>query len=220
MYIAEAHTQVDYELKTTDSISYALNKMSELHTHQLPVVDQHSFLGIIQEEQLLDAIDEDASLASLSMHFRFLYLYGDQHIYDALQFMTAHHLDILPVLDKDNHYVGILTANSLLPQLNETLGNNEPGAIIVLELGKNDVSFSHIAHLIESENTRIISTAVREIADSTKVEMTIKVNKQNIASLVASLWRFDYTVTATFNDGNPDTDIKERYDILMNYLNL
>lgn len=220
MYIAEACSQIEYDIALTDSIGYALNKMNDLHSSQLVVLHQDAFLGVVTEEQLLNAEDEEQKLDQLQAQFKFLYLYADQHVYDALQYMTAHQLSLLPIMDKDNKYLGAATANDLMPLLNTVLGNEEPGAIIVLELGKLDISFTHIAHLVESENMRIRSTAIREIPNSTKVEMTLRLDKQNIANLVATLWRYDYTVKATFNDGSPDSDIKERYDILMNYLNL
>ncbi len=220
MYIGEILAKNYFNVQSDDSIAFALDKMNELHTTQLPIVDGRDLLGILTEDHLLSAHDETQTVSSLMVSLRFVYLYEYQHIYDALQYMDAHQLDILPVLDKENGYVGVVTTIDLLSAINETLGNKDPGAIIVLELGKNDVSFSHIAHIFESENVRILNTAVRDIADTTKIEMTIKVDKQNISTVIASLWRFDYVVKATFNDGSQDSDIKERYDILMNYLNL
>jgi len=220
MYIEEANTQIEHEVKPSDSIAYALHKMSDLHSSQLAVVDNQSFIGLISEDQLLNQSDVDQEVGQLNSLLKFVYLFNDQHPLDALQYMSAHQLSVLPILDKEHKYTGSITAKELLHELNDILGNSEPGAIIVLELGKADVSLSHITHLIESENVHIRSLAIREIPDSTKVEMTIKVDKQNIAPLVASLWRFDYTVKATFNDGSPDSDINDRYGILMNYLNL
>ena len=220
MYINDAKTQIGHEIKPSDSTAHALNKMNDLHSNQLAVVDNHNYLGLISEEQLLNVNDTEQQIAELYNQLSFVYLFNDQHPMDALQYMSAHKLSILPLLDKEHKYTGCITSKELLYQMNNILGNDEPGAIIVLELGKNDVSLSHITHLIESENVHTRSIAIREIPDSTKVEMTIKVNKQNIAPLVASLWRFDYTVKATFNDGSPDSDINDRYGILMNYLNL
>ena len=220
MYIGEILAKSYFNVQSDDSIGFALDKMNELQTAQLPIVDEKELVGIISEDHLLSAHDDSQELSSMTVSLRFLYLYEYQHIYDALQYMNAHQLEILPILDKENSYMGIVTAIDLLAAVNETMGNKEVGAIIVLELGKNDVSFSHIAHIFESENVRILHTGLRDIPDTTKIEMTIKVDKQNISTVVASLWRFDYIVKATFNDGSQDSDIKERYDILMNYLNL
>lgn len=220
MYIGEILAKNYFDVRSDDSIGFALDKMNELHTPQLSIVDESDLLGILTEDHLLSAHDDTQPISSLMVSLRFAYLYEYQHVYDALQYMDAHQLEILPILDKDNGYIGIVTTTDLLAAINDTLGNRSPGAIIVLELGKNDVSFSQVAHIFESENVRILNTAIRDIPDSTKMEMTIKVDKQNISSVIASLWRFDYVVKATFNDGSQDSDIKERYDILMNYLNL
>lgn len=220
MYLGEILANNFFDVRPNDSIGFAISKVDELHSAQLPVVDSGDLLGLITEDQLLSADDETLPLKDLMLSLRFIYLYEYQHIYDALQYMDTHQLEVLPILDKDNQYIGVVTTAALLSAVNETLGNKNPGAIIVLELGKNDISFSHIAHILESENVRILNTAIRDIPDTTKMEMTIKVDKQNISTVVASLWRFDYVVKATFNDGSQDSDIKERYDILMNYLNL
>lgn len=220
MYIGEILAKNYFDIRSDDSIGFALDKMNELHTPQLPVVNERDLLGILTEDHLLSVPDETQTISSLMISLRFVYLYEYQHVYDALQYMDAHQLEILPILDKDNGYVGVVNSTDLLTAINDTLGNRSPGAIIVLELGTNDVSFSHIAHIFESENVRILNTAIRDIPDTTKMEMTLKVDKQNISSVIASLWRFDYVVKGTFNDGSQDSDIKERYDILMNYLNL
>ena len=220
MYIGEILERNYFEIDSTETIALGLDKMNEIHTSQLAVIDKNDFLGVITEDDLLSANDESKSIGSLTVSLGFLYLYEYQHIYDALQYMTTHHLQILPIMNKENMYLGVVTLQNLMKALDSTLGNQTPGAIIVLELGKNDVSFSHIAHIFESENVRILNAAVRDISDTTKIEMTIKVDKQNISSVVSALWRFDYVVKATFNDGSQDSDIKERYDILMNYLNL
>lgn len=220
MFINEILIKDYYDLSSSDTITYALDKMSELHTIQLPVVDEKDFLGIITENHLLAAHDHEQTVGSLMMSLRFLYLHADQHIYEALQYISAYQLEVLPILDTDNYYLGIITLNDLIIELNTTLGNNSPGAIIILELERKDISFAQIAHIIESENIKVLNMSANDIPDSTKTLLTIKVNKQNIASLIASLWRYNYIVKATFDDVKQDSEIQERYDILMNYLNI
>ncbi|MCY4779564.1 CBS domain-containing protein [Sphingobacterium sp. UT-1RO-CII-1] len=220
MFINEILVKGHYDLKSSDTITYALDKMSELHTAQLPVVDEKDFLGIITENHLLSAHEPEKTVGSLMISLQFLYLKAEQHIYEALQYISAYQLEILPIVDKNNYYLGIITLNDLVNQLNITLGNNVSGAIIILELEQKDISFAQIAHIIESEDIKILNMSANDIPDSTKTLLTIKVNKQNIASLIASLWRYNYIVKATFDDVKQDSEIQERYDILMNYLNI
>jgi len=96
----------------------------------------------------------------------------------------------------------------------------EPGGIIVLELNNSNNSLAHIAQIVESNNARILSSYITSFTDSTKLEATIKVNRTDISSIVASFIRYDYMVLATYNDIKADDSISGRYDQLMNYLNL
>ena len=90
----------------------------------------------------------------------------------------------------------------------------------MLELGPRDNALSHIAHIIEAENTNIYSTAIHQIPDSSDLALTIKVNRTNLSAVVAALNRNNYPVKATFRDSADQTDIQNRYDLLMNYLDL
>lgn len=220
MYIGEVLTNSYFDTNSSDSVGLALEKMVDLHTPQLPVVNEGEFLGLINERELLSEHDDRRQLADLRISLASLFRYAHQHIFEAFQYMSAHELQLLPVLDNDNDYLGVVTLNDLTREVNRLMGNEGVGAIIVLEFQRNDISFSHLTHLIESEDTKIVSMSSYEVPDSSITEVTIRVNKQNIATLVASFWRFDYVVKATFNDGNPENDMKDRYDILMNYLNI
>ena len=72
----------------------------------------------------------------------------------------------------------------------------------------------------ESENAAILSTFLTSEENSNRVQVTLKINKQDIGSIIASFQRFDYDITATFSDYEYIDDLKERYDALMSYLNV
>ncbi len=220
MYIGENISTLYTEVHPNDTVAATLDKVNELHLQQLPVVKGKEYLGIITEEDLLNVDDDMKTIKDLKFTFPFIYLFDYQHIFDALQYLETYQFDMLPILNKNNQYVGVITPKNLLLALNKTISNQEIGAIIVLEMEERDNSLTHIANIIESENCKILHTGVKVLGDSSKVELTIKLNKTNISSVLASLWRHDYVVKATFNDGSDQNDIQERYNLLMNYLNL
>jgi len=217
MYIGENISTLYTEVHPNDTVAATLDKVNELHLQQLPVVKGKDYLGIITEEDLLNVDDDLKTIKDLKFTFPFIYLFDYQHIFDALQYLETYQFDMLPILNKNNQYVGVITPKDLLLALNKTVSNQEIGAIIVLEMEERDNSLTHIANIIESEN---LQTGIKVLEDSSKVELTIKLNKTNISSVLASLWRHDYVVKATFNDGSDQNDIQERYNLLMNYLNL
>ncbi|MEI5984184.1 MULTISPECIES: CBS domain-containing protein [Sphingobacterium] len=220
MYIGENISTLYTEVHPNDTVAATLDKVNELHLQQLPVVKGKEYLGIITEEDLLNVDDDLKTIKELKFTFPFIYLFDYQHIFDALQYLETYQFDMLPIMNKNNQYVGVITPKDLLLALNKTVSNQEIGAIIVLEMEERDNSLTHIANIIESENCKILQTGVKVMEDSSKVELTIKLNKTNISSVLASLWRHDYVVKATFNDGSDQNDIQERYNLLMNYLNL
>lgn len=219
MFIGQYISTEYHEVLPSDTIDFTLQKMSEYYLHQLAVVKDRVFYGIVTEEELLDQMDSSLPLDNVPMLYKPIFLFDYQHIYDALHNMAAYGYCFLPILNKNHEYLGVLTKQKLIEAIN-TLFGNEEGAIIVLELGIRDNALSHVARIIESENVSILSTAVHQIPDSSKLEMTIKVNKTNISSVISSLWRNDYVVKATFRDGGSQSDLQERYDLLMNYLDL
>jgi acetoin utilization protein AcuB len=56
--------------------------------------------------------------------------------------------------------------------------------------------------------------------DSTKMEITIKLNKMDIRSVLQTFHRYNYKVTATVEEEEDNDILKERFDSLMNYLNI
>lgn len=208
-----------YDISLSNRISSVLDKMNELYSKQLAVVDQGIYYGLIDEDQLCDQANTDLNLEALKHLFQFIYIFDYQHIYDALPLMVLNNLCIVPVVDKNLTYLGTLTRESLLADLNSKIGKPD-AAIICIELGAYDHSLSHISRIIEAENTAIYSSTIHQIPNSTKLELTLQVNKANISAVVAALWRHDYQIKATFGESYDQSTIQSRYDHLMNYLDM
>ena len=97
----------------------------------------------------------------------------------------------------------------------------QPGAIIVLELAERDYSLSQIAQIIESNDVKVVSMYVASSADSTKLEITIKLNSNEILSVIRTFERYNISVkTWTASSDSTDRFYQERLDLLMKYLNI
>jgi len=92
--------------------------------------------------------------------------------------------------------------------------------VIIIELNNNDYSLQEIAQIIESNDAKVLGLYVRTFPDSTKIEITIKLNKIDIRPVLQTLYRYKYGVTASFTEEEDDDVLKERFDSLMNYLNI
>ncbi|MEN0002848.1 MAG: CBS domain-containing protein [Bacteroidota bacterium] len=206
-------------LRTSDTGEEALSIMDDFHVKHLPIVNNEELLGLISEEDILE-FDVNEPVGSYSLSLTHPYARINDHIYELMRLLTQHNLTVIPVVDNENKYVGLVSQEDLLRYFASTASFAEPGSIIVLEIGKRDYALSEIARIIEAENTTILNSFVTSTPDSTQIELTIKLSRQNIQPIIASLQRFDYIIKASFNEIEYFESLKDRYDALMAYLNI
>jgi (p)ppGpp synthase/HD superfamily hydrolase len=95
------------------------------------------------------------------------------------------------------------------------------GAVIVIELPERDYSLSQIAQIIESNNVKVVSLHVASPAGSTTLEITIKLNSNEIASVIRTFERYNISVKSwTANSDSINQFYQDRYDLLMKYINI
>jgi signal-transduction protein with cAMP-binding, CBS, and nucleotidyltransferase domain len=144
----------------------------------------------------------------------------DQHVYEVIELVSKLNLTVVPVLDEKKHYLGLITMNDLLQYFAVLMAVNNPGGILVLEQHQNDYSITQIAQIIESNDAKILSLYIRSPEDSMKVELIIKINRTELASIIQTFERFNYTIKASFMDEDDmDSYYSSRFDSFMRYLN-
>lgn len=129
-------------------------------------------------------------------------------------------LTVLPVLDENENYLGLIPLTSLLQQFSILAATREPGGIIVLEMNELDYSLSQIAQIVEGNDGKILSCYLNSLPESTRIEVTVKVNKTDISGILQTFNRYNYTVKASFHQSEFSDDMKNRFDSFMNYINI
>jgi len=205
---------------TSDTIQKVLDRMAEFRVRHLPIVNEQQFLGLVSEDDLVEVADYQTAIGALSLSLVNPYVLEDQHIYDVIRLMYERQLTIVPVLDAKSNYLGLISINMMAEYFAKLTSVSEPGGIIVLEIDNKNNSLAHMAQIVESDNAQILSSYVKTFPDSTRMEVTLKINKVDISAIVATFMRYEYVVKATFNNSGDDDGSKDRYDSLMNYLNV
>jgi len=207
-------------LSLNDPVYQALDLMSDFHVTNLAVVAEDRLIGLVSENDLLNVVDEDATLSQLENLFSKIAVHANAHFIEAVQKMNEFNLTIIPVTDKENEYLGSISAIDLLQQLGKLTGINEPGGIIVLEMEQINFSFSELSKLIETNDAQITQLNTYNDPQSKFFYVTIKINKFEIADIIATFQRYDYHVKYSFGEELYENDLKSNYDHLMNYLNI
>lgn len=220
MVAAELISDIIPPLKLTDTVRKVNLLLEEFRVSELPVVDEDLFLGLIAEDDLIEITDEELTIDTLSILKPQTFVRDNQHVYDVIRMFYAQQLSVLPVIDLKNNYLGLIHINALNNYFASLTAANEPGAIIVLEMNNRDNSLAQMAQIVESDKAQILSSYTRSFADSTRLEVTLKINKKDISAIQACFIRYDYTIKAVFNQAQVDDDSMGRYELLMNFINL
>ncbi|MEO0338468.1 MAG: CBS domain-containing protein, partial [Bacteroidota bacterium] len=183
------------------------------------IVNNKELLGLISEDDILD-YDVNEAIGSYSLSLIRPYVYRGEHLYEVMRLLAEQKLTVIPIVDKDKNYLGVVSMDDLLQYFSSNFSFREPGSIIVLEVSNREYSLGEIAKIVESENARILSAFVTARPNSPIFDVTIKLNRNHIQNIIATFLRYDYTVKASFNEVDYLDSLQERYDSLMTYLNV
>ncbi|HNX44755.1 MAG TPA: CBS domain-containing protein [Bacteroidales bacterium] len=220
MIAKDLFTDAVIPLKTSDTGLTALHWMDEFKVEHMPIVNDSEFLGLISEDDIFAFNSFEEPLGNHPLSHQNAYVNQSQHIYDVIRMFSDLKLTLLPVVDDKRKYLGVITLAPLVEKMAAIAAINDPGGIIVLELTANDYSISEIAQIIESNDARVLSLYVTSHSDSTKLELTIKVNRQDIQPILQTFQRYDYLIKASFFESDYYDSLRDRYDQLMNFLNI
>ncbi len=214
-------SQVIPSLKTSDTGQTALNWMEIFRISHLPIVNNQDFLGLISDADIYDMNQPEEPVGNHALTLFKPFVTAEQHIFEVIGLASRLKLTVVPVLDNQNHYKGVITTADLIRHLAGISSLDQPGGIIVLEITERDYSLSQIAQIIESNNIRVLSIYITSPKDSTLMEVTIKVNTSDLASVIRTFERYNYEVkTWVTTSDSIDDFYSERYDQLMKYLNI
>ncbi|HFB61912.1 MAG TPA: CBS domain-containing protein [Bacteroidetes bacterium] len=207
-------------LKTSDTGKTALSWMEEYKVSHLPIVNNQEFLGLISELDIYNLNSFDEPLGNHKLSLQHPYVFETQHIYDVLKLVNEQNLSLVPVLNDKGNYLGSIGLQNLVKYFARALSVDNPGGIIVLEMTYNNYSLTELAKIVEENDAKILSTFLINHEDSTRLDVFLKLNTVEISSVLKTLERYDYFVKASFGHEDDRDDLRERYNSLMNYLNV
>jgi acetoin utilization protein AcuB len=219
MQASDLISQSLINLHPDDDGDRAISLMEELRVNHLAVVRNNFYLGIISENEILNWENTSEFIDEHLEELGAPSVLGGQHLFDIIEELEKHSLSIIPVLDENKNYLGSITNRKLLYTIAKSTAVKSSGGVIVLKMNQNDYSMSEISRIIEENNAKILSSYITSTPDALKIELTLKLNTIEIGSIVKDLERFDYIISASFNDEENNDDFTDRYESLMRFLN-
>ncbi len=210
-------------LKPQDSVSKALQLISDFKLTHLPVVSDHKFLGLISEDDLLDVDEDDQQGGSIEFLQESLVqgaVPEDAHFLIAVNCSIQFDTNIVPVINAEKEYVGAINTSDLLRALGNFSGANEIGGIIELEMERSQFAISEISRIVESNDCTILHLNTIVHPETGMLTVTLHINKREIATVIASFERYDYHVSFYFGIHQFENEIESNYRNFMHYLDI
>ncbi len=207
-------------LLATDSGTRALGLMEDNNLNQLPLIINNEYTTLVQEQYLSDLPNPDLPLGSIEFPEYKPAVIVTAHPFDAIRIAHAYSLDIIPVVDGSNTYLGAISRDNLFNYFSEHSGLNLPGGIIVLEVPPRDYSLAEIARICENDDITITCSQLSRDPETGLMQVTLKTNRTDLSGISRSFDRYGYVVKEVYGAELNEDLMLSRYQLLMNYLNI
>lgn len=203
-----------------DTIYNSIQLMNDCQVSHLPLEGDGKFIGLVSEELLLQAVDETKEIHSLLESIPFFAVKQSDHFLTALKLGVELKLSIIPIIDEETKLIGVISYSDLPKHASEYLNLKVSGGIIVLEMEPTSYSIGEICRLVEKNDAQVMQLNTSIDAQTGLLQVNIKLNKTEIAEVVAAFQRYDYQVKYYFGDELFENELRNNYENLMNYLKI
>jgi predicted transcriptional regulator len=208
-------------LRGTDTVAAVRNRMKEEQVNALPVVDPttQKLIGQIARDKLSRA-EDDQQISDLQMD-KAIKIFEGQHIFEGVRLMLQYELNLLPLVNKEATYLGVITKQQILEAISKMLNLEQKGAVLTIEIEPIDFSLSEIVQVIEAEGAKILGVAVESPDNNHQaLEVSVKLNLEDISRVTAALKRYGYSVLVESESTVLENDLEYRADELIKYIDM
>lgn len=205
-------------IKIDESLEKALNWMDEFKVNHLPVVSDSEFVGLISDDMIYDFNNSKELISKINFIGKQQFVFGNAHLFQIMLLLSNYNLSVVPVCDNQNNYKGSISGKNLLNIFSNQSSFTQNGATLILYLNNMDYQFSEIAQIIESNDSKILAFYNDFIEGTNQIKLTIKITQTNLGAVLQTFSRYDYMIDEIFSDEEIANQTKDRYDHLINYL--
>lgn len=208
-------------LEAADTVQTARDRMDEEQLNSLPVVDPttQKLIGQLNRSQLDEAKNEQ-QVSDLQMD-KTVKIFEGQHIFEGARLMMQYELKLLPLVDSEATFLGVMAKQQILEAITRMLNLEQTGAVIAIEMEPLDFSLSEIVQVIEAEGVKILGIAVEGPDQNHQVfKVSVKLNMKDVSRVTAALKRYGYSILVESESTVIENDLEYRADELIKYIDM
>ncbi len=205
-------------LSITDKIDDLQLLFNQLTYSHIPIQKDGVYIGCISENDA-HCFDSAKLISECNYTIDGFFVRPTTNWLDVLEAFAQNDSNIMPILDRNNKYLGYYELNDIIHLFNETPFFSEPGGILIVEKGINDYSFSEISQIVESNDAKLLGAFISKM-DSDLVRITIKIGNASVNDVIHTFRRYSYNIISGHEEDSYIESLKERSQYLDKYLNM
>lgn len=207
-------------LRSDDTVKSALNKLHLYSATHYPVTDGNMLAGNISLNELLDAESDTLLLSDTPLEDPVSLNY-EQHVLEAVRTFSAVDLRLIPVTDEKDRLLGLVDKQDVHQAVHMIFNLDTPGSVIIIEIHPYDYTLSEIVRLIETEGAKIMGIGSQLPTNEHQYyRVSVKLDVSDSSAVSTALQRFGYVVSSEFSSVKLESDISDRADELIRYLDI
>lgn len=205
-------------ISLTDKISDLKLLFNQLTYSHIPVQNDGIYIGCISENDA-HCFESDKTIRECNYAIEGFFVRPTTNWLDVLEAFAQNDSNIMPILDRNNKYLGYYELSDMMHLFNETPFFSEPGGILIVEKGIHDYSFSEISQIVESNNAKLLGAFISKM-DNDLARITLKMSNASVSDVVHTFRRYSYNVISGHEEDSYIESLKERSQYLDRYLNM
>ncbi|WP_397364781.1 acetoin utilization protein acuB [Olleya sp. R77988] len=203
-------------IENVKELQLLFNQLTYSH---IPVQDEHgTYLGCISETDA-HCFEADKPIQDYRYAGEGFFVRESTNWLDVLEAFAQNSANIMPVLNASNKYLGYYELNDIIGLFNETPFFSENGAILIVEKGLQDYSFSEVSQIVESNDGKLLGAFVSKIENDV-AQITLKIGNVGLTEIMQTFRRYSYNIVSGHEEDAFLEGLKERSDYLNKYLNM
>lgn len=205
-------------LHVSDKMSDLQMLFNQLTYSHIPIQRDGIYIGCIPETDA-HCFEGTKTINECSYTAEGFFVRDTTNWLDVLEAFAQNDSNIMPILDKNNNYMGYYELNDIMHLFNETPFFSEPGGVLVLEKGIHDYSFSEISQIVESNDAKLLGAFISEM-DGDLTRITLKIGSSSLNEIIQTFRRYSYNIISGHEEDSYIESLKERSQYLDKYLNM
>ncbi|MEC7265579.1 MAG: CBS domain-containing protein [Bacteroidota bacterium] len=218
MYIQDQIITTVPIFEVSETLKEVIKFFEETTYSHVAVTENGVYLGLLSENDL-PCFEPEKSIEDFRYELDSFFVTKETAWLDVLEMFSRNEANILPIVDENQLILGYYGLEDIVSVFIDTPFFKEPGAILVISTGIKDYSFSEIAQIVESNNSRLLGAFITD-SENDVVQITLKIGTQNMNEVAQTFRRYNYTIVFGNSDDQFLEDLKQRSDYLEKYLNV